>query len=237
MARMRIVLLAAGVALAALAVLAQEGGYLDLTDPLPRQRIHSPTGGGTGGFCGSGGGDPTAIPETTVTLVSLDKREYSIGEEVTFEVKVENTGRHSIEIPWSPHLGDLEPSDPTRPYTYRTALLILTLTDPDSRQILTLGDSFYGSTEVPGTIRELRPSQSVLIRTRKSIEIYDDWWGKRIMEVQPLLLKASPNLMLNEMTYSPSEKGDLGSESARCTPMNTKRPNQLDVFLWPRSSK
>jgi hypothetical protein len=132
----RIGLVTAGVALATLGVLSKQDGYLDLTDPVPRQRIHSPTGGGTGGFCGGGGGDPTAIPETTVTLESLDEREYSVGEEVTFEVKVENTGGKNIEIPWSPHLGDLEPSDPTRSYTYRVGLLILTLTDPDSHRFL-----------------------------------------------------------------------------------------------------
>jgi hypothetical protein len=68
------------------------------------------------------------------------------------------------------------------------------------------------------------------------LETYDDWWGKRIKEVQPLLLKASPGLMLNEMTYAPSETGDLGSVNTRCIPMDTKRANQVDVFLWPRRS-
>jgi hypothetical protein len=38
-------LVAAGIALAALALLAQDVGYLDLTDPAPRGRIRSPKGG------------------------------------------------------------------------------------------------------------------------------------------------------------------------------------------------
>jgi hypothetical protein len=232
----RLVLVLTGVVLAAPAILGQEAGYLDLTDPTPRQRIRNPNGG-IGGFCvGNGDIASSAIPEITLTLVSIDKREHSIGEEVTFEVRIENTGRSSIEIPWTSHSGDLEPSDPTRSYTYRSALLILSLTDPDSHRSFSLGDTFYGSTEVPGTIRELLPSQSVLIRTRKKIETYEEWWEKRIKEVQPLALKASPDLMLNEMSYSPSEKGNLGSENVHCTPINTKKSNQLDVLLWPRSS-
>jgi hypothetical protein len=233
----RLGIVATGVVLAASTILAQEIGYLDLTDRVPRQPIHSPKGGGIGGGCGGGGGDSSAIPEISVTLVSIDKRAYSIGEEVTFEVRIENTGRYSIEIPWTPHLGNLEPSDSTRAYTYRSALLVLTLTDPDSRRSFGLGDTFYGSTEVPGTMEELRPGQSVLIRTRKRLEVYEEWWEKRIKEVQPLPLKASPDLMLNEMTYSPpSNKGDLGSENTRCTPMNTRKSNHLDVVLWARTA-
>jgi hypothetical protein len=225
-----------GVVLAASTIFAQEIGYLDLTDPVPRQRIHSSNGGGTGGFCG-GGGDLSAIPEITVSLVSIDKRAYSIGEEVTFEVRIENIGRYSVEIPWTTHLGDLEPSDSTRSYKYRSALLILSFTDPDFHRSFGLGDTFYGSAEVPGTIQELLPNQSVLIRAREKIEIFQDWWGKRIKEVQPLALKVSPDLMLNEIAYTPGNKGGLGSENIRCIPMNTKKSNQLDVVLWPRRSK
>ena len=98
----RLGMVATGVVLAASTILAQEVGYLDLTDPVHRQRIHSPNGGGTGGFCGGGGSDSSAIPEITVVLVSIDKRAYSIGEEVTFEVRIENTGRYSIDSLDSP---------------------------------------------------------------------------------------------------------------------------------------
>jgi len=218
------------------AVPAQENGYLDLTDPMPRQPIRNPNEGGMGGWCG-GGGDLSAMPEINVSVVSIDKSEYSLGEEVTFEVRIENTGKQNIEIPWTPHLGDLEPSDRTRSYRYRSALLLLTFTDPDSRRSFSLGDAFYGSAEVPGTIWELRPRQSVLIRARKRLEAYEDWWQKRVKEVQPLPLKASANLMVNETTYSPGKNGELGSESVDCTPINTKKANQLDVSLWPASSK
>jgi hypothetical protein len=228
-------LAATSVLLIASATFAQEVGYLDLTDPAPRQRIHSPTGGGIGGFCVSGDEDSSAIPEITVSLSSIDKLAYSIGEEVTFEVKIQNTGRFLIEIPWTPHLGDLEPSDPTRSYTYRTALLVLTLKDATSHDFLTLGKHFYGSSDVRGSIRELRPNQSIVIRVRKKIETYDARFANRTKEVQPLLLQASPSLMLNEMIYAPSKNGDLGSENTRCIPVHAKSASQVDILLWPRS--
>jgi hypothetical protein len=232
----KIGLVAAGIALTASAMLSQEVGYLDLTDPAPRHRIRNPNGG-TGGFCG--GSESSAIPEVTLTLVSVDKRAYSMGEEVTFEIRVENTDKQNIEIPWTPHLGDLEPGDSTQSYTYQSAVVGLILTDPDSHRSVDLYGYFYGSADVPGTIRELRPSQSVLIRARRKVETYEDWWVKRVQEVRPLPLKASPALMLSTVIYSPNENGDLlsASENSHCTLLNTKKANQLDVAVWPRSSK
>jgi hypothetical protein len=93
----RLGMIATGVILVASTILAQEVGYLDLTDPVPREPIHSPTGGGVGGYCGSSGS--SALPEVTLTLVNVDKSTYSMGEEVTFEVRVVNTGKKNIEIP------------------------------------------------------------------------------------------------------------------------------------------
>jgi hypothetical protein len=81
---------------------------LDLTDPAPRHRIRNPNGGG-GGFCEGGGVSGVVIPDLTLTLMSVDKLAYSVDEDVTFEVKAENTSTHSIVIPWTLHLADLEP--------------------------------------------------------------------------------------------------------------------------------
>ena len=227
-------LVAAGIALAALGLFAQDVGYLDLADPALLGRIRSPNGG-TGGFCGSS--ESSGNPEVTLTLDSLDKRAYSIGEEVTFEIRVENTGKETIEIPWTPGLGELEPGDPTKSYTYRTAAFVLTFTDPGSHRSFSIQGYAYGSKDVPGTIRELRSSQSVLIRARRRLEIYEDWWGKRVNEVQPLPLKASPGLMLNSVTYSPSERGVSASENSSCIPLSPKKANEVDVALWPRGSE
>ena len=213
---------------------AQEAGYLDLTDPVPRQRLRSPNGG-LGGYGCAGGGDVSGIPEVTLSLVSVDKRVYSLGEDITFEVKVQNTGKGSVEVPWTPHLADLEPGDPTQSYEYRSAVVVLNLRDPDSERYVGLYGFFYGSAHLPETIRILRPSESFLIRARSRLEFYEDWWRQKVNELQPLPVRAEPGFMLNTVTYSPNEKGEPASEDSSCIRLNTKKTNQIDVVLWPRS--
>jgi hypothetical protein len=232
----RIGIVVAALVLAASPSLAQEVGHLDLTDPAPRHRIRNPNGG-QGGFCEGGGVSGVVIPDLTLTLMSVDKLAYSVGEDVTFEVKAENTSTHSIVIPWTLHLADLEPSDPTQPYTYLSAVVALRLTDPVSERFMERYVEFNGSTRVPGTIRELHPGQSIVIRARSKLEFYEEWWRKKISEVQPFPVKAEPDFMWNTMTYSPNDKGDSASEDTTCTPLITKRANQLDVLLWPQNAK
>jgi hypothetical protein len=106
----RIVMLAGAAFLAASVVAAQEIGWLDLTDLHPRDRIRAPHT--VGAECGGGSGF-TPNNEITITLESLDKASYSLGEEVTYEVKVQNSGKTPIEIPWTPHSSELEPTGST----------------------------------------------------------------------------------------------------------------------------
>jgi hypothetical protein len=202
----KIGLIAAIFVLAASAVSAQKVGYLDLTSPAPRQRVRNPNGG-MGGHCEGGGVSGNVIPDLTLTL----------------------------EIPWTLQLADLEPGDPTQSYTYQSAVVSVRLTDPSSPRFIGLYVEFYGSTRVPGTIRELRPSQSIVIRARSKLDFYEEWWRKKISDVQPFAVKAEPDLMLNTVTYSPNETGDSASENSACIPLITKRKNQIDVLLWPRN--
>lgn len=116
--------MASVIALAASAMLAQEVGYLDLTDPSPRLNTRT-AGHFIGGSCNAD--EPTARPETTITLMRLD----SLGKEITFEARIVNSGKETVEIPWIAHLGDLEPLDPKQPYLYRNAAFVLELTVPD----------------------------------------------------------------------------------------------------------
>jgi hypothetical protein len=206
---------------------------LDLTGPAPRQRVRSPTGG-AGGFCG--GTEFPKFPEVTLTLVSLDKPVYSIGEDVTFEVRIENSGHKSIELPWTPDLVTLEPTDATKTCTYLNGVVVLNLTEPDSQRYFSVYGYFYGSDSAPGTIQELRPNQSVVIRARTKLDFHDEWWAKKVREVQPLHVKAEPGFMMDSATYVPNEKADSGSESTTCIPLARKTANQIDVLLWSRQN-
>ena len=78
--------LLAGIALLVISTtVSQEIGWLDLTDLHPRERIRTPHA--LSGECGGGTGfEPTH--SVSITLTYLDKTSYSVGEEVTYEVKI-----------------------------------------------------------------------------------------------------------------------------------------------------
>jgi hypothetical protein len=234
MKRLRIGLFAGAGVLAAGTTLPQEITYLDLIDPLPRERVHSPQGGIGGGECVFSGSSPTS--DATITLVTLDKGQYSIGEDVTFEAKIQNSGKEKIEMPWTPHLGDLEPADSTKSYAYLQGAVALKFTDPIASRSFSVYANFYGSPDVPGSTRELLPGQSILVRVRRKIDVYEEWWWRRVKESPPLTVNASANFLLNRVTYSPNETQSSGTDISRCTPLRTTEANQLEVALWPRKS-
>src|SRR6516225_1783585 len=119
--------LLAGIALLVVSTtVSQETGWLDFTDLHPRERIRAPHAGSV--ECGGGAGFEPEL-EISMTLVYLDKNSYSMGEEVTYEVKIQNSGTATVEIPWTPHLGDLEPADSSQSYTYLHAAVSLDFTE------------------------------------------------------------------------------------------------------------
>jgi hypothetical protein len=158
----------------------QDIGYLDLTTPAPRMPTRSPKR--FSGGCGGTGDGPATSPNATLTLISLDKNTYSLGEEITFEVKIENSGTDTIEIPWTPDLATLEPSDQTQYFSYRSASFVTILTVPDSGHYLFVSGFSYGSTDAPGTIRDLRPGQSFIVRARGRGDVYDSWWSDKLKD-------------------------------------------------------
>jgi len=226
--RVRILLLAEAAFVAASLVGAQEIGWLDLTDLHPRDRIRAPNRGSV--QCG---GPVNTNSEITITLISLDKASYSLGEEVTYEVKVQNSGREPIEIPWTPHSGDLEPTESSKSYTFLNAAVSLSFTDPDSKRSFSIYANSYGSSELPGTTRQLLPGEWIFVRARQKIEPYEEWWWTSFKDSSPLSVRVSASLMLNRVTYSEGEKNDSAMDRSVCIPLNTKLGVPSDVVLWP----
>lgn len=225
----------AGIAfLVANATIAQEIGWLDLTDPHPHDRIRAPRPGSS--ECGVGTGFEPSI-ETSITLVNLDKTLYSLGDEVTYEVKIQNTGKEPVEIPWTPHLGDLEPAEPSQSYTYLHAAISLAFTEPNANRSFSIYANSYGSSDVAGTTRKLLPGEWVFVRARQIVECYEEWWPNRIRDSSPLNVKVAANLMLSRVTFSPSEKSDAAIDRSVCIPVRTKLGASFDAVLWPARPK
>ena len=156
--------------------LAQGIGWLDLTDLHARQRIRTPRT--ISGGCGGGEFEPAL--SASITLTYLDKISYSVGEEVTYEVKIQNTGKEPIEIPWTPHLGNLEPADPSQAYAFLDAAILLDFTEPVSNRSFSLCATSYGSLNMVGTTRTLLPGESVFVRARQKLQTNEEWWQRKI---------------------------------------------------------
>ena len=227
---MRIGLLADAALLVACTTVSQEIGWLDLTDLHPRERLRTPHA--LSGGCGGREGFEPSL-ETSITLVHLDKTSYSMGEEVTYEVKIQNSGRETVEIPWTPHLGDLEPADSSQSYTYLHAAVSLNFTEPDSHRSFSIYANSYGASDMPGSTRKLLPGEWVFVRARQKVETYEEWWWSKIKDSSPLNVRVSANLMLNKVTYSPGEKSDSAMDRSVCIPLRTKLGAPSDVALWP----
>ena len=109
------------------------------------------------------------------TLVSLDRAEYKVGDEVAFEVTIENIGSTKVQIPFSPHLADLQPEDPGQKFAYLDLSVVLWL---GGRQWKTtaagVGAMLYGDDGHPGTILTLQPGESVRITGRDRIRPLED---------------------------------------------------------------
>ena len=151
----------------ALSAVAQEIGYIDFSGLTVRESTRHPRTHGSA--CGSSPHSRPSRSQVKVTLLSLDKTIYQIGEELTFEVKVQNTGTAPLVIPWTPHFADLEPNDLRAPCKYLAGVVVVQF--KDSKQHWFASEALYGATDVPGTLLELRPGQRFTVRGRERIQI------------------------------------------------------------------
>jgi len=209
---------------------AQEIGYMDLTDNIFRERSRQTRtlGGGCGG---SSHTTQASQSEVTATVVSFDRVRYRIGEEATFEVKVLNSGKKTIIVPWTPHLGDLEPTDTRSSYKYRVGVILLLFKDPEGFEF-SISETLYGSPNVPGSLRELLPGQWFTVKGRKRVYLYEQNWGKKEFGDSGFVATSVSGFYRQDRgTYSPK---DGGSDSQWCIPLPCRRANHLDVTLEER---
>jgi hypothetical protein len=90
-----------------------------------------------------------------VTLVSVDRAVYRIGEAITFEVSPENTGTDPVMIPWgAPADRDRVDPGPDAPPGYLSALIRLVA---DSYSVAYNGG--VGSRLLPQSLRWLKPGE------------------------------------------------------------------------------
>lgn len=149
--------------------LAQEVGFVDLTRDTARTELRRP--GSTPGTRQRGGilADHLCsnAAQTTdalrTTLVSLDRAQYRVGDEPTYEITVENVGSASLRIPFSPHLADLQPEDPAEKFAYSELRLLLWIAADKEWSANTGGGSLYGDEDHADTMLTLNSGEWVRI--------------------------------------------------------------------------
>jgi hypothetical protein len=206
----------------------QQVGSLDLTTIIAKDRLREPEGVG-GGSCGWG--DHAEYPEVAVSLTSLDRSQYALGEEVTFEVKVQNVGRYPVVLPWSGDLADFEPQDPTVVYSYREGTISLRIGSAEENFLIF--SSFYGSTERPESLKILRTEEWVTVRGRTRLATSDDWLFQRFRDNPLVNAQVKPDLVLNKVMFQPKGKNGKPTEESSCMNVRTRSVNQLPVTIFP----
>jgi len=200
------------------AVVAQEVGYLDLTDVRPRTTLRYPpapppackdgvcvSGGFGGGSVACGAGDwrdPRAL-ETTLTW--LDRIDYQIGSNIEFEIKVENTGSEAMMIPWTPHLADLQPTDESQPFQYLELDVSLDI-KTESGGLSSPLAYLYGSKETDRTIIELTPGAWVRIKGSAALRL-DENSLKRLQQASETAGQANASFGYRHDTFHPGRGG------------------------------
>jgi hypothetical protein len=146
---------------------AQEAASVDLTQITARMELRRPA---------ARAGDPTqhhgsiehhradcdADNQSLVaqtTLVALDRKEYEVGEEPKFEVRITNVGSSSLPIPSSPHMADLQPANAGEKFAYSKLTIELYIGGKTWSSNTGGGVTLYGAETHQGTILTLQPGE------------------------------------------------------------------------------
>jgi len=160
---------------------AQDTNVLDLTK-LRASSEQTMTGSG-GGL-----GPSMSTPKTTslkVTLKSLNKTNYYLGERVSYEIMLQNITTHTVVIPWTPDQLSVKPSLKEYPSGYMEGNISLFISDKSSGDQFLDVQSLYGSHLVPNSLKKLRPGERVRILAAGKINLIDANFYSRMLPRLP----------------------------------------------------
>jgi hypothetical protein len=106
-----------------------------------------------------------------VTLLSPDLALYALGEHMIFEVLLKNTSNEAIDFPWSRDGTSFRASMPGA----RRFVLTLKFTHPVLGSQEFASQTVFGADAVPGSVRTIRPNETLLILAQGRIELLRAW--------------------------------------------------------------
>ena len=123
-------------------------------------------------FCDSSSENAVLV---RVALIALDATRYRVGDRPRFEVTFENLDSMPLSIPFSPHLADLQPEEPSQKFAYSELRLALWIAAGEEWSANTGGDvTLYGDDRHSGTMLTLNQGDWVRIVGRGQLAIPAD---------------------------------------------------------------
>ncbi len=186
--------------------------FLDLTKVKPHQdeKLVRHEGGGVSVS------HDTPFPKLPlqITLLSIDKASYQMGEEMIFDVVIKNVGQDVVVIPWSPYRDRVQPDDETHPAGYADANLGLVLSDKVVGEQVVFGPWLYGSDRVPSSLKRLRPGKTVRIRAAGRWALTSADASQVILSRLPQSYSVRAIFSLSRHTFNPQPRPVISANSA-----------------------
>lgn len=178
---------------------AQGGDFLDLTKI--KTRSTKKTGGEKGRQEVSMSLSERSRPSpVTITILKSDKRYYHFGDEIMFDVMLENITHGILTIPWSGDRYRAKPDDDHDPPGYVYAFLSLWIKDDSFGEHLVSGHGIYGSQLTARSLKKLLPGQRVRIRAPSLLHINSANVSERVLGKLPRKFEIKANLSLSDGT-------------------------------------
>ena len=186
------------------------------------------------GFNGiSGSSHPSYVTTLKLTLVSVDISDFTYGDRFVYQVLVENTGGAPALLPWSPNPGAFAQTVRRMPPGFRSGSLWLEAESVESVEPVRLamldGQSLRRSAEVPGSLLELAPGRTALIRVPAQ-------WSATMPEGRAAVLRQPDGAVRLRAVFaveSPAGDGSSGIATANYVPL-TRSTNTITVRVVPR---
>jgi hypothetical protein len=153
-----------------LVLAAERAAILDFSSTVSKPRKHPPKplppniilGGRCGGMMSG---------KLNVSLVSLDRTEYTIGDEFSYTLEVRASVPETVRVPTVFNVADLEPDDPNTSFRYAAMEVWLGISDESHERHFSMPLlRLYGSKEMPWTEIELKPGASIEIRGKAKLK-------------------------------------------------------------------
>lgn len=220
---------------------AQEIKFVDLASIAQRTELRNPpappadckkdtcVGGGYGGSSvGDGAPDRRDPHALGIYLVRVTPTEIDPAEPFEAEFRVLNTGLASMELPVSPHLSDLQPSDESATFSYLSLALVVHGEGESQREMPFVGFvELYGSPNHEDSMVALRPGE--WIRVRASVKFHS--WPS-----EPVSTRLRGEFWLRRNTFRPHPGGRF-TDVQNLYPNATPTPGIAVHLLRPASSE